>query len=347
MGKTTSIETVSIEKRLYDLEELLKISKVLNSTLDYSILLDSIRLICMAQLRVLKVGLLVHKDIDSTRLSLHRNYEGFEIDHAKDYSIDDKHPLIELFNTKTKCYTFDEVLQETSNPNTIEGLLSLKPALMVPLKIKNRIMGIIILADRIDESDFNEYEKNLVMDISALAAVAINNAVTYEIATTDMMTKLKLKHYFLSSMSERIQSAMEKRTDLSILMLDLDHFKNINDTYGHPTGDAVLKTVASSISNTIRSIDIAARYGGEEFILLLTGSNKDCAIATAERIRQAVEASETVYEQHCIKVTISCGVSSFCPDKDLEPMSLISRADEALYKSKQDGRNRVTFIAVD
>ena len=127
-------------------------------------------------------------------------------------------------------------------------------------------------------------------------------------------------------------------------MLDIDRFKRVNDTYGHTCGDSVIVKVASDIRDKVREGDVAARYGGEEFAVLLTDTEADEAYAIAERIRVAVFGDPV--EAVCgdpVRVTISSGVARFDPRRDMEATDFIDRADRALYRSKQEGRNRVSM----
>jgi diguanylate cyclase (GGDEF)-like protein len=125
----------------------------------------------------------------------------------------------------------------------------------------------------------------------------------------------------------------------AIIMSDIDHFKTFNDTYGHQTGDLVLREVASVLKNTARASDIVARYGGEEMIVLLRGANLKDSLKIAEKIRQNLENTSIKDPKNTYKVTASFGVSIYKPVDDVE--SVIKRADEGLYQAKEAGRNRV------
>jgi diguanylate cyclase (GGDEF)-like protein len=341
-GTVTDVQ--SLEKQIYDLKELFEISKSLNSTLDFSIVLESLLLICMAQLKVLKVCLFVRKHLDSDEFSLHRNYTGFELDRSLSYVIPANHALIGLFNQKYNCYTPDEIRSEKVALEGLDPILNLEPSLLVPLKAQGRINGIIMLGERIDEHEFDSYEREYILNVAALASIAINNASLFEMATTDMLTKLKMKHHLFALLNEWLES---DRTDksFSMLMFDLDHFKKVNDTYGHACGDMVLKHIAQVFMENIRSSDIAARYGGEEFIVLIAHPGKTLAMKIAERIRLIIEEREFMYKEQAIRLTISCGVVCYEKGLDVSAEAMIDRADKALYRSKQEGRNRVTFGA--
>jgi len=335
-------EREDYEKQIFDLRQLLEVSKSLNSTLDYNILIDSILFTIMGQMKVIKAGLFAKKGIDTPYFSLHRNYKGFDVDHRVNYSISEDHPAIKLFTRQYGCYTLEDIKRRFGSLQGLEGLASLEPSLIVPLKAKGVINGILVLGERIDDSGFDAYEREYILTLAALAAVAINNAFLFEMTTTDMMTKLKMKHYFYTVLIERMEQAAIAGKPLSIVMLDIDFFKKFNDTHGHLCGDAVLKQVARILQSCVRAVDLAARYGGEEFCVLLPDADRERAKAVAERIRQSVAGTPTEYEGLSLLVTVSVGVAQYDPARDVSAKSLIDRADRALYFSKQNGRDRVT-----
>lgn len=156
----------------------------------------------------------------------------------------------------------------------------------------------------------------------------------------DPLTTLLNRRFLPTILSREVTSAAHDKSPLSLVMLDIDHFKDINDTYGHPGGDRVLKQVAERIQNTVRPSDFLFRYGGEEFLIILTEINGDAAIKIAERLREAIGTTVFVMpDETKLHVTASLGVASY--DGHPDPDVLISSADRALYKAKQNGRNRV------
>jgi two-component system, cell cycle response regulator len=165
----------------------------------------------------------------------------------------------------------------------------------------------------------------------------------YDAAIRDGLTKTFNKKHFLDRLETEFAYATRHRSALSLVMFDLDHFKNVNDSYGHPAGDAALIAVAKLASSLVRSEDSLARYGGEEFAIICRGVNASSAGVLAERIRASIASTSIEWEGQRLPVAISCGVAGL-PDYNAESSSdLIAGADQALFESKRNGRNRVTI----
>jgi len=165
------------------------------------------------------------------------------------------------------------------------------------------------------------------------------------LASTDSMTKLYNRRYF-STISEHIlELAKRDNISTSLIMLDIDKFKNINDTYGHKVGDDVIISLAQKLKEWTRKSDIICRFGGEEFVILLPETNIDGALVISEKIRQIVEDEVINLEfGRELKFTVSIGVSEVKNEEDVNIEASIQRADEALYEAKQSGRNKVCVI---
>jgi diguanylate cyclase (GGDEF)-like protein len=164
----------------------------------------------------------------------------------------------------------------------------------------------------------------------------------YEGAILDGLTGVFNRKHLEQRIASELSFAQRHESPLSIIMIDVDHFKKVNDTYGHLAGDAVLKTVASVLSRTIRPEDVVARYGGEEFVVVARGIEADGAVALADRLRSAVAAETIRFEDHEIRVTSSAGVASLaCCGESRDRETLLGTADRRLYAAKQGGRNRV------
>lgn len=167
----------------------------------------------------------------------------------------------------------------------------------------------------------------------------------HNLAVKDDLTGIYNRRYFLQTFEKEMCFARRRGYPLSILLLDIDYFKNINDTYGHDAGDFVLKSVVKVIEDCIGGYDIFARYGGEEFIFLLRDNDLMAAIACAERIREMISQSMFVYNERKLRVTVSIGVATFDPlhHDDIPGEALIVEADRFLYEAKRQGRNRVCY----
>ena len=349
-------ETESIisryEKEIYDLHQLLEISRSLCSNLEFSNLIESILYNCMGQFRILGAGVFVLNMLDSDAYQLGLNYNGIDVDSNKVYKISVSNPLVKFFEKSSSAvYTLSELHAAAPKGSDLSALESLRPTLIIPLLQKDQLKGILFFGDRIalEEEAYSDYEKKCISVIASLAAVAITNASLVERSSTDMMTHLKLKHYFFNMLSDKLRKAKKEGGDLSVIMFDIDFFKKFNDTYGHACGDYVLKTVAHMIKSKIRGKDLAARYGGEEFTVLLNGANKGSAMTIAERIRSGIERFDFCYESQHMNVTISGGVATYSAKENpvQSPKLLVEQADRALYVSKRAGRNRITFARAD
>ena len=164
-----------------------------------------------------------------------------------------------------------------------------------------------------------------------------------KMATTDELTQLNNRRFLLTRLREEVDRATRYRRSLSCIFFDLDHFKQVNDTYGHEAGDTVLKTISATAQEQCRQTDILARYGGEEFIMLLPETDLEQAKAIAERLRQAIESQTSITHEHQILVTASLGVTCYSPETTTQPAlaAFIHQADHAMFEAKKAGRNRV------
>jgi diguanylate cyclase (GGDEF)-like protein len=167
------------------------------------------------------------------------------------------------------------------------------------------------------------------------------NARLEILTVTDSLTGLKNRHAFEESLGSHIALADRMSAALSLLLIDVDHFKSINDTFGHPVGDKYLIDVAGVLGKNSRKGDFVCRYGGEEFAVILPDADHSSALKVAEKFREAVESAS--WEQRAI--TVSIGISTLSPGEIGDATLLVSMADQALYLSKQRGRNRVTHAA--
>ena len=164
------------------------------------------------------------------------------------------------------------------------------------------------------------------------------------LSRVDGLTGISNRSHFENRLIEEFMRAQRYKSNLSFMLMDLDHFKKVNDTYGHLAGDEVLRVVAEKIAKEIRSVDFVGRYGGEEFAVFLPQTTTDGAISVAERIRQSIASEPVQFEEKSISITISVGVAQYKKTHKNHEV-LISEADRALYRSKANGRNKVTLYS--
>ena len=165
------------------------------------------------------------------------------------------------------------------------------------------------------------------------------NTILERLSTTDELTGLRNRRYVNDVLALEVLRATRYGTPLSVLMADVDHFKRVNDTYGHPAGDTVLRSIGDSILRLLRKTDVGGRFGGEEFIAVLSHTDLDGAVVLAERLRGSVEATPCTHDGQEIAVTISAGVAQL--EAGRSAAQLVQRVDAALYAAKEGGRNRV------
>jgi diguanylate cyclase (GGDEF)-like protein len=215
--------------------------------------------------------------------------------------------------------------------------------MVVPVFRKGLIVAILGVGNKA-----THYSDNDVQTISLLADLAWDfaeskrlEAELVEMATTDFLTGLTNRRHFIKRVNQELERL--KRFDIpraAVLMLDLDHFKKINDNYGHAAGDSVLKHFADLIRGELRQIDSSGRLGGEEFAILLLGTDIPSAEHFAERLRNRVADSKMTHDGQNISITVSIGIAAL-EASDASPEAAIKRADNALYAAKNQGRNRV------
>jgi diguanylate cyclase (GGDEF)-like protein len=209
----------------------------------------------------------------------------------------------------------------------------------IPMMVYSDVIGVINVTNKLADTGFTDEDVELLKAVADQAAVAINKAQLWEMAVTDSLTGLFVRRYFMVKFQEEFHRAERYSKILSVVMADIDRFKKINDTYGHTTGDRVLKIIANFFQKNVRDVDIISRYGGEEFVILLPEADKEEAYTVSERLRKKLCELEI---DDLPKLSISLGISSYPEDGgDIE--MLIKKADAAMYAAKQSGRNRVVI----
>ncbi|MGE8098909.1 GGDEF domain-containing protein [Pseudomonas fluorescens] len=192
---------------------------------------------------------------------------------------------------------------------------------------------------------FSEKDQGNLESLLSTLLFPMRNALLYRAATQsamrDPLTGTGNRIAMDQTLQREIDMARRHMQPLSLLMLDIDHFKQINDNYGHSAGDDVLKAVATSIKNQLRNVDMVFRFGGEEFLILLSNTSREAAAMIGERLRHAAQAGEYSADGTLIGLTVSLGCSTLLPGESAD--SLLRRADSALYVAKREGRNRLAM----
>ncbi len=233
--------------------------------------------------------------------------------------------------------------------NTINFLLPNieldKDMLFLPLVAREKFLGFVLIEQKTKLKKFNNYSLSLLQNLTSHISLALHNIQLYELAITDGLTKLYIHRYFITRLEQEVRRAKRYGTIFSLLMLDIDYFKKVNDTYGHIVGDKILKKVAKILLSSVRDTDIVCRYGGEEFAIILLEADRFWAEKIADRIRNNVETAEFTALDKKIQITISVGAKEFYEKDTTE--DLINKADQMLYLAKMMGRNRVVLYNED
>ncbi len=221
---------------------------------------------------------------------------------------------------------------------------SIQNFLAVPIIIKGDILGVLIFLNKINSDKFSMNDEDTALIVAFQGAIAIEKTLFHEeivqLAKTDGLTGLNNHRTFHETLNEELKRARRLEKYLSLLLIDMDYFKNFNDTHGHLEGDSALKALSEILNRNIRQIDFAARYGGEEFAIILPEASYEGAVRVAERIRSETSTHAFNVKGTIERLTVSIGIAVF-PDDAIDREGLIKSADDALYMAKRIGRNRV------
>lgn len=333
------------KRRIFDLNTMLELGKTLNASLSLKDVLDIVILTCNGHFHSSDAIILLSTDSRN-------NSENEYSSESENISIKSSDPFIEYIHTRQMAVQLDELKANQKMNKTCNKLQKNDIDLVMPLRYKNTINGILCLKKKEEEfgAFYTEDEKRYVDIIAGFASVAIENARLYEIATLDMKTRLFNHGFFQNRLIEEIERAERYKTDLTLMILDLDHFKRVNDTYGHVTGDEVLIKIAETIKNQVRECDIPARFGGEEFTVILPETDTTGSLIVAERLRERIKqlqfsASDAdTKNTQGFSITTSIGLSSYSHSSNMTEDILIEHADKALYQAKQNGRDQVVYF---
>jgi diguanylate cyclase (GGDEF)-like protein len=215
---------------------------------------------------------------------------------------------------------------------------SIRSLLCVPLRVRETVVGVVTVTRALPEP-FTGEDQEILSFLANAVVLDVENARLYRLSVTDPLTKACNRQYLREKLPDEIERARRFRQPVTVVMFDVDHFKRLNDTFGHAAGDEVLREIALLARETVRDVDTVARYGGEEFVLILPNTNAQGGRQIAERLREAIARTPFGHETRLLQVTASFGVAELTGEVR-EEGDLLRRADEALYEAKRRGRNR-------
>ncbi|MBI5561022.1 MAG: diguanylate cyclase [Deltaproteobacteria bacterium] len=340
-------------------ETILAITEAMGTTLDSTEILDIIVKKVAECVGAVRCSIVLLKTRDEGYVLV-----SHEDPKVRDLKIDlKKYPeILEVIRTKTPLVVEDMASHPLMNP-VREWIRKLEfmSVLVIPIVFNEKVLGTLFLRARRKDRGFTGKEVEFCRIIANSSYHALKNAKLFEeatkeknrlgeLATRDPLTSLYNHNFFYTRLEEEVERAMRYSTHLSLIMMDVDDFKRINDTYGHRTGDRVLKEVAALIQKSVRKVDMVARYGGEEFAVVMPQTPLDGASEEAERIRRLISGhSYGDVENGGLRdeeITVSLGVAAY-PHKKIESAGdLVNQADRALYEAKNSGKNCVRKMSL-
>lgn len=331
-----------LDRKLYEATIINEISKLNTLSEDSSVTITSV-LTVLAKVTDCYVGSILL--LDEKELYLHVNTRV-----GKDYFDDSQSSALhEAQSYFTVATNFNQInVVSDAEPSFIEGeepeCKTIRSIISLPLRARGEVIGVLTLNSPKPDA-FSEDIQQVLQIIEYPASVVVDNARLHErtkkMAVTDGLTRLYNHRHFYELLEQEFHRTKRYQASVALVMIDIDFFKQINDTYGHQVGDDILKELALVVRAQVREVDILARYGGEEFAALLPQTSLEQAKVVAERIREAVEQNEFSTSKGIIKITISLGVAGY-PEMDINSqVELVQYADAALYRAKETGKNRV------
>ncbi len=242
-----------------------------------------------------------------------------------------------------------QVIIDDPHISRVHAEISCKDGNTILIRDTGSTNGIFVNGKRITEQQLNDGDKILIgtrLYFKFCYQDAVDQSYQqnlFRAANIDGLTQLYNKKYFIDVLAKEFSFSRRNKQALSLLMVDVDHFKKVNDTYGHMAGDLVLKSIGAFLHQQLRLENIACRYGGEEFAIILRNVTPDLAEHIGERLRKGMEGEKILYRATPIQITISIGIATFENNNFETIEDFIQRADEHLYEAKQLGRNRIVF----
>lgn len=334
-----------LRKQIYELDNLLGIALELVSKLNEKQLIHSYVLNLFGLLATKSVAILTNPNPYAKSFSV-QYHKGITDSQAQLLKIKKSEPIFEIIRKNRKVIVVenrDSVKVDSEYLNTVR---TSGGRLIAPLIHRQNILGLVIIGEKHSKKPYTESEINHFCSLTNFLAVALTNSRLYKetkrVSLTDPLTGLFNRRYFENYLQSEVARARRFNRPLSLVMLDVDYFKNYNDRLGHPSGDVLLKQLANLLTNTVRRSDTVARYGGEEFSIVLPEISRNGAYSFSERLRNVVSCHPFKKReiQPVGRITVSIGTATYPSDAQIM-QELIVKADTALYQAKKNGRNQV------
>ncbi len=333
------------ERRLKEQRILNSISHVLNRSLTLCELLKT-SLNLVSKVLNAERGFVVLREQSENKIYAERYFDDIS------WSVNDSSAKSYSQILVENCFKQNEVIiiGDTELNTTLKDLAEVKNGggrsiAVIPLVQDKTVVGVIYLDNQQLPHNFDVQQIPFLTTYAAHTSIALHNTLLYKRAITDDLTQLFTRQHIDEGLEQEIKQAQDNNQELSILILDLDHFKGVNDTYGHTTGDQVLQVFSSILTTHIRDDDMAGRFGGEEFVVILPDTNREGARFIAEDIRKAIESERINKEGQVIKITVSIGLASYKNTHGNKALLLFEDADKALYQAKEQGRNQTVCFS--
>ncbi|MDR0444583.1 MAG: sensor domain-containing diguanylate cyclase [Treponema sp.] len=252
-------------------------------------------------------------------------------------------PFEAFFRQFPKPINFDQLAVELNNDEAVKPYQNIKTELAVPILGPFGLYGIILVGKKLLNDEYSREELFYLQQLMSFVSQAIKNHLHYEQSLRDVKTGLFNHGFFLTRLNEEVARTRRNGYQSSIIVMNVDKFKDFNNSYGHLAGDRVLEKLAQTMRQGVRGDDIPSRFGGDEFTVLLPHTDKITVWTVAERLRNNAAAMQIPWEVPLPQVTISVGIYTFDQNTNTDASNVIRRADEALYISKERGRNRCTM----
>jgi len=272
-------------------------------------------------------------------IKAYKNYKPVDIE----LRVDSITPFEEFFKKYPNPINFELLAFQLNNDEAVKPYQKINTEIAIPILGPFGLYGIILVGAKIFEDGYNHDELFFLQQLMCFVSQAIKNILHYEHSLRDVKTGLYNHGLFMTRLNEELYRTKRSVHRSSLIVIDVDNFKRINDTFGHLAGDKVLEKIALIVKQGVREEDIPSRFGGEEFTVLLPNTDQTTAWNIAERLRTTVAEMNVPWEVPLPQITISIGIYTFDKHSSVDTAAIISRADEALYTSKKQGRNLCTL----